>query len=332
MSTQRNGLHCCIGLRDLDWEDERFAVYSYRSGEELEWSLHRFGLLQPPWVWNRRDGKAVIVDGFKRLRRLYQAGEETVIGLVFPPTAGEARLWLRRIAAKLCGPPLNTAEKAQIVARLTQLDCSEADRVELLRLLQVAPRAEVIAQWSCLAGSDPALLGAAATEQICDRAALSLPEWGESSRRQALALLQELRCSASIQVQILEQISEIALAGGRTRSSVLQDVELREILAHPDWNHRQKTQAVRELLTRRRLPRLKRREEQFARDLAAAALPPAVKLVPPAAFEGMRWQLQITFSHPEELHPLLERVGNFAASQVLPQLLYGSVADVENNS
>lgn len=329
---QGNGSYCCIRLGELDWDDDRFAIPSYRPADELEWSLKRFGLLQLPWIWTPPAGRPIIVDGFKRLHWLREAGETMATGLAFPPTVAESQLWLRRIAEKLSGPPLNVAERAQVVARLAQLDCSAADRGELLRLLQIAPRGQLVEQWQRLACADSALLEAAANEQICDRAALSLVDWESPSRGEALVLLHELRCSASIQLQILEQITEIALGGGQTRSSVLLDVELQEILGHPDWNHRQKTQAVRDFLTRRRFPRLTRREQQFARDLEKASLPAAVKLVPPAAFEGVRWQLQITFSSPAELSPLLEQTRIFADSEHLPKLLYGSSPDAEKNS
>ncbi len=325
------GLYGTVRLEELEWADDRFAIPSYRAAE-LDWSLQRFGLLQPPWIWQRKEDKPVIVDGFKRLRWLREAGEEAVMALVFPPSMGESELWLRRIAAKLYGPPPNVAEKAQLVARLAQLECRQEERPELLRLLQVAPRAEVIEQWKILAGSDRSLLEAAAAEQVSDRAALSLAQWEESSRRQALVLLRELRCSASIQMQILEQIGEIALAADQPLSWVLQDAGLREIRDRADWNHRQKTQAVRDFLRGRRFPRLQRREQQFARDLQKASLPAAVKLIPPPAFEGARWQLQITFSQSEELAPLLEQAGTFAASGLLPRLLSGSRTDVENNS
>lgn len=326
------GWYGTIRLEELDWDDDRFAIPGYREATELDWSLQRFGLLQPPWIWQRKEHKPVIVDGFKRLRGLRETGKEAVMGLVFPATMEESRLWLRRIAAKLYGPPLNVAEKAQIVARLAQLECPQEERAELLRLLQVAPRAEVIEQWKTLACSEKSLLEAAAAEQVCDRAALALAQWQESGRRQALALLRELRCSASIQMQILEQISEIALAAAQPVSWVLQDAELREIRDHADWNHRQKTQAVRDFLRARRFPRLQRREQQFVRDLQNASLPAALRLVPPPAFEGARWQLQIIFSRPEELVPLLEEARTFAASGHLPRLLSGAGTDMEDNS
>lgn len=326
------GSHDCIKLTEVDWDDDTFAIHSHLSGELLESSLQRFGLLNPPWVWMGQRGTYAIIDGFKRLHWMRDRGASEVVCLVFPGTVDVGRLWMRRIEEKLFGPPLNVAEKAQIIARLAGLGIGERDLFSALRILHVAPRQEVIAQWLRLADSDRRLLEAVAAEQVCERAALDLADWEQSSQEQSLILLQELRCSASIQMQILEQISEIAFSRDRSRSDVLADPKLENIRRHPDWNHRQKTQAVRELLYRWRFPRLRMREQQFAHDLQSALLPTGVRLIHPPAFEGLQWQLQIAFSQPEELAGLLQSAQEFARSKYLPKLLYGSGRKAEINT
>jgi hypothetical protein len=86
-------------------------------------------------------------------------------------------------------------------------------------------------------------------------------------------------------------------------------------------NRRQKTQALRDRLTLRRFPRLKAREQRFARELAVARLPGSVRLSPPPAFEGDRWTLNISFADPTGLCSVLQETESFARSPVLAGIM-----------
>jgi len=119
-------------------------------------------------------------------------------------------------------------------------------------------------------------------------------------------------------------VKEIALREGEERSAVLDHSEIVELLGDPERNHRQKTQALRDLLTRWRFPRLKAREERFSEELSGLALPSSIRLTPPPAFEGERWQLQLSFSSPSELDSLLKKAKSLASSPKLAQTMQPS--------
>jgi len=153
--------------------------------------------------------------------------------------------------------------------------------------------------------------------------------WEAEAQRPMLALLSELRCSASIQVEVLERTTEIAFGREQGRADLLQDPELITIMSDSRRNHRQKTQALRELLARWRFPRLKAREERFAREMAAASLPRSMRLAPPPYFEGEQWQLQASFSSPEELEAILDEARSFARSSKLRTIMEGGTGNAK---
>lgn len=310
-----------VALRKIDWEDQSFAVRSFASADFLKASVNRYGMLSPPWVVEKEGEAYTVVDGFKRLRLLCEAGTERAECFVFPEATDRNRLLLQRIEGKLFGSPLNPAEKAQIVSKLVAVLPVERVLREFFPLLRLPPRPEMIEKWCRLAIEDEALLESTASEVICERAALELTDWEEEARRKAVRLLKILRCSASIQLEILERITEIALGQNRERSDILNASQIREILDHSQWNHRQKTQALRDLLYRFRFPKLSAREGRFEAELAKARLPQAVRLIPPRFFEGDQWQLQLSFHHPEELQALLEKTKAFAHSPKLPEIM-----------
>jgi ParB family transcriptional regulator, chromosome partitioning protein len=315
--------HAELGLDELDWEDETFAVRSFLPRSRLEISLEQHGMIFPPWAWARDSRKYAIVDGFKRLEWARQKGVEQVPCLVFPAACSHQKLLVLRVEGKLFGPPLNPAEKAQIIARLVRTMPQQFIWERILPALEVPQRNEAVAGWRRLSEAGEDLLMAAASGEIAERAALELSTWDYEERAEILAVLKALRCSASIQMEITERIREIALREDLQRSAVLQQPEFQAILKERRSNHRQKTEALRALLTRWRFPRLSAREERFTRQWSAAALPLSIRLAPPAGFEGERWQLQLTFASPEELKKLLEKAVDFAGSPLIESLLSG---------
>ncbi len=311
-----------VGLSEIAWEDRSFEVRRFGTGTPLEASLGRRGVLQPPWLLTGPGGRCTIVDGFRRLRWLKENhGPERIECFVHGAGTNRRELMLRRLEIKLSGPPLNVAEKAGIAGLLAGVLPDDPAVAEFLSGAGFAVRPAGVEKWRRLALGGEELLGAAAAGEISERTALDLSCWDDDAKGEALRALREIRCSASIQAEILDRITDLARAGDAGRAEVLRRPEPQAVLNHPEWDRRRKTQALRDLLYRLRYPRLGAREERFRRDVASAGLPGGVRIVAPPAFEGEQWQLQLVFTAPEELKPLLEKAMTLANSPLLPSLM-----------
>jgi ParB family transcriptional regulator, chromosome partitioning protein len=307
----------------MDWEDRRFAIESFLPCSQIEESLSRFGLLTPPWVVKASGEKFIIVDGFKRLCGLRNQGSGQVPCVVFPAETSLNDLWAMRLEVRLFGPPLNIAEKAQVVALMASMPMEGGLSRRVQNALSLPHRPEILDKWKRLAKAGRDLLEAAARGEIHERAALELARWPESpeERSELVSILGQLRCSASIQVEIIERFRDITAVRSQPVRDLSESGDLKRILEHPEWNHREKTQALRDWLDALRLPRLKAREQHFASEIGRNPPPSGVSLMPPPFFEGNRWRLEVTFAGPEELRQLLEKASSWTLATGFGKLL-----------
>lgn len=313
-----------VRLTDIDWEDRFFALdgASDDACRKVQASLDRLGMISPPVVWAGGASRFVIVDGFKRFEWLKAQRVEEAECRVHPEEVSRPELLLSRIETRLCGPPVNGAEKAYIVRRLSEVVPDAVIVRTYLPVLSISGKPHALDRWRRLAYSGHSLLGALASGAIHERAALDLADWGEPQAESVvLSLLLELRCSASIQVEILERLHEIAVRDGCSRKEVLGRPAIASVMNHPDLHHRQKTQAIRNLLEGWRFPRLKAAELEIRRELEEIPLPRSVSLSPPPGFEGNRWRLEIGFSEPEELRKVLQEMESVASSSRFHSLI-----------
>ncbi len=317
-----------VAVDRIDPEDSTFRILSYREEDVVFAMDELLGPMPPLWVRQAERDRFILVDGFKRLAWLRKKGRKRVECLIFPEDADPIQLRLRRLGAKLFGPPLNLAEKAQVVAGYSDLLEPEAIHRQVFPRLNLSAHDGAIESWKRIAAHrHQPYLEALAHGLLCERAALLVASWPTEDLMSAVALLSVLRCSASIQVEILERSLDIARRDQLDVATLWRDPDFAALIRHDDWNHRQKTTAVRAWLYRKRFPRLQRREAHFREMLARASFPPTIRLQPPHYFEGRQWRLTIAFSSPDELERQLDTITDRVRSGIVGHAMQPPPAD-----
>ena len=308
-----------VSLAEINLHDDSFEIRKFEEPARLRESLARFGILDPPWL-RKKGGRHIVVDGFKRLGWAEENGAQGTVCRIFPEDFDAGVLWSLRIEKRLFEQEINIAEKAQIISTL--LAVFEPDQIPRLFLsaLNVANRPDLLHKWASLWAKGPQTLEILASGAVAERPAIEVADWDERSRTAVLAVLKALRCSASIQVEIVEHIDEIAIRDEKVRAEIIETPRVREILESKELNHRQKTQALRELLAELRYPRLSSRQERFRREIESLGLPPRVRIIPPPAFEGNKWRIELSFTGPEELRKGLDSARALLGSDRLETL------------
>lgn len=323
-----------VRFMEVDWEDTTFAVPGASEAlcRSLEASFERSGVLSPPILWAGRNNRFVIVDGFKRLAWLKRQTFSEIECFICPSDIRREELIVAKVESKLFGPPMNGAEKAGIVSMLSGAVPEDVLLRTYLPALGIPGRRDACAGWLRLAAAGEEILGALAADAIHERASLELSDWREGARGAMLSLLVNLKCSASIQMEILERVTEIAIRDDCTPEQLLERPAIQAILLDSRMHHRQKTQALRDLLDEMRFPRLKAREAQVRRAMEEIPLPRAARLAPPPAFEGDRWRLYVEFSNSGELYSTMQEMESLAASNRLDALISGFTAAGEGET
>lgn len=310
-----------VASDDIDLEDRTFEIHAYQAPVRLQKSLSRFGIADPLWLLQKGAG-FIVVDGFKRFRWAMGAGIESLPCRVFPEDYPHHELRLRRIEKRLFEPDLNLAEKAQIILCLLGLFPTEQPPSTFLAAMNVSSRREILEKWANLGALEEAVLGVLATGEIAERAAIAVSEWDRESRNAVLPVLRSLRCSASIQLEIIERVDEIAIRENKSRLEILRCEQVEEILSDPELNHRRRTQALRDVLTLLRFPRLSERQRHFEKAIQVIAPPVPLRIIPPPSFEGDNWKMELVFSGRENLLKVLDSAVEMASSPRMDLLFH----------
>ncbi len=305
-----------VSLPEIDMDDRAFEVRKFASSTRLRESLARFGILDPPWL-RKKGCEHIVVDGFQRLRWAKEHEARGAVCRIFPEDCDARELWTQKIEKKIFQREIDLAEKAQIISTLLRLFQPEEIPGFFLSDLKVANRQEVLRKWALLSATGPETLELLASGAIAERAAIEAAGWDKRSRDSVFHVLQALRCSSSIQVEIVEHIDEIAIRDEKAGADIIEDPQAREIVESKELNHRQKTQALREFLAQLRHPRLSSRQKRFQREIESLGLPSDVKIIPPVAFEGGNWKMELSFTGPEGLRRILDSAGSLVESDRL---------------
>ena len=308
-----------VTLFEIDLDDSSFEIHKFSGSTRLQYSLERFGVLDPVWL-REKSGGYTVVDGFQRLRWAKENQAHGVLCRIFVESSDPREVWMRRIEKKIFEGEINAGEKAQIIGVLAWLFGPGENPGLFLPSLKIANRAETIRKWVLLSKKGLETLEALSLGDVSERAAIEIADWDQSSSDSVLSVLRALRCSASIQVELVERINEIAIREEKARAEVMNMERVREILSSEELYHREKTQALREYFTDLRNPRLSMRRKQFQRDMEAFVLPGGARIAPPEAFEGGGWRMELSFSSPEELRRIFRAAGSLVESDRLEEI------------
>lgn len=280
------------------------------------------GVQAPLWVWEDKPSRFILVDGYARWSWAKESGSTVLPCLVFPASVSRDELVKARVFVKICEPDLSLEEKAGVIERLLRFyPAGEVERkfLPLIGLPSKPGFSELLLAFL----KTPTNFRKAVTEGIIDeKVALRLATWDESSRDVMLSLLKKLRCSVSMQREILDYVEDIGRLRGISFAEVLNQPDVVSVM-DSGLLAKEKVEQLRRCLRSRLFPYLTAKEERFRQFMESLELPSGLELKPPEQFEGDEWEVRIRFSKPLEFLEKTEMLRRKLTSDALEKLLYG---------
>ncbi len=317
-----------IPLAAVDLEDHTFMVPGGSDLTRLFASMGEVGLLAPPWLRARADGRWQVVAGLKRLKAAAQLekkdkkGWERLLARTLPASTPESHCLLVGLYDNAFTRGFNLWEQATLARRL--LDHWDRATVagKFLPYLGLPPSKAHLERLLQVSALEPPFQELCARGCLVLTAAASLSQWPEADRAAALSFFVGLPFSQSKQEQFLEDVELLARRENTSPGVILSRKQLRQHLDDPALTPLERGEAVRRLMRSWVNPRLNAALTAFQQALGRLGLKghPRVRLQPPPAFEGPDFHLEIKFCDPPELQRLLVEIARLSARQEFSDL------------
>lgn len=289
-----------LPLAGIDLERRTFQISADTDVAGLAESVAQVGLLNPPHLLRAGEGWCV-VSGFRRIRACVALGWQAVQVWCLPSQTSLRDCALTAIADNALQRPLGLIERIR-ASRLFMDHCADVpDLGTLARKVGLAPSLKLLHQLSSLAEAPPALCSAMAAESIQLPMALDLIRRAPSDTEPLAALFQELRPNLNRQREILGYLDDIARRDDLPIHQVLNDAVVATDAANADLERPLRCNRLRAALRHRRYPHLVEAEKARTAKLREIPLDANMQLIPPANFEGRRYQLRLSFSSLSEI-------------------------------
>lgn len=133
-----------IKLTEINLEDRRFRFTFNPVEERFLRSVREIGVLQPLLV-TYREGKAVLIDGWKRVEAARSCGLEKLQALEINKQADDLAIFLLAFFENYGRRPFSLAEKSLVIRKLLDFRLRPADIIEkFLLLLELPPEQKTL--------------------------------------------------------------------------------------------------------------------------------------------------------------------------------------------
>jgi len=299
-----------IFIRQIVVDDSPF-VYSYGDGpEELESSIGRIGLLNPPLVVEEKDGIFLCVAGSRRLRIWNRISEDPVPVRLFPPTTSPRVLFMAAIDDNCFHRALNPVECGRICQKLVDvlhLDQQEIVDVFLPRM-GLHPSPALLDGLMVIPELDPTTQDLLASGRMPLKNVRLLLPFQREDQTLLSHVIDAYRLGTNRQQKLLSSCWDASRRFKLTVEDFLQEVGALPLPPSEEKNLPQRTEVIFHAVHKKIWPFLSRREEQFHAVRKELIGMGDVTLHAYPFFEKKEVRLEITFHSSEDLRQTMARL------------------------
>ena len=310
-----------VAVEEIDPTDTFYQITTSNDIEDICASIRDIGILHAP-ILIREKETFIIVSGFRRIKAARKIGLDRIPATILDASKETLESAKTAIAANSLQRELNIIEQARAMRLLSGYFPSPDKMIRTAAELNLPSSRSIIEKLLAVSRMDGQITDGMLSDAIALATALEIDKLDDTQKIPVAMFLRSLNISLNIQRELLTTLTEISLREGTAPQQILSEPAVADVLNDPDRDTRQKAATIRRLFRKRRFPELSKAEDDFAGQVKKLKLDsPTLKLMPPKAFEGTTYILQITFnSYPE----LLERQSQLNAvidNPIFPELL-----------
>ncbi len=301
-----------VPLSQIDTQIETFRITTREDVAELQESIQREGLINPPLLIEK-SGSYTIVCGFRRIAACRKLGWHAISAGILEPGNGDLDCLRFAIADNAFQRSLNLIETSRALHKLAAILGAGNQLPEIAGGLGLPANPAVIYKIKDLCLLPEPIQRSILEDTISLSMANELATLDSDNAQAFTRLFDQLKLSLNKQKEIITLITEISRRENIADFQVLQDQKLREIIDAEDLDRGQKGRNLRAMLRQRRFPRIVSAEKKYDLHCKNLKLGSDIKLIPPREFEGTTYTLNLSFSnlaHLKEQHKKLSQIIN----------------------
>jgi hypothetical protein len=293
-----------LPLSAIDLGDQTFQITAEMEISALIDSISRVGILNPPRVISAPRNWRV-VSGFRRIMACAALGTSEIQAWQLGPDTTEATCALMAIADNALHRSLTLIEQVRASRLLVTHFGKATDLKSIARGVGLPPNLNLLGQLASLSEAPAVLAQAMTTGTISLPMALDLMGRPAPDRAALAAVFSELRPSLNRQRELVGLLDDIALRDDLSLAQVLAEAIDSTDTGGGGTDQGSDRSArfgqLRAALRARRYPNLVDAEKVRNQKIKRLKLGAGMQLVPPANFEGRRFELKLAFNTLAEL-------------------------------
>lgn len=287
-----------ISISQIDMQDLSFSLVPVeldQISDQLHNSVSRCGIIHPPLLIQKDNGKFIIVAGRQRLIAAKQIlGTKFCDCLILPTETQSDTLLTVALQDILLTRPATSIEKAICWHKAVDFlgkDIAEekfGSQLELTRQLNPTRLEKILTL-------NPEIQNSLQTGDLELKTAFKFIDMNQADGEALFMIIKQLRLSSSNQRKLVDHCLELHRRQNLQITEILSEQECLEIINHQEANPPQKTAMLMNWLTDQCYPRLSEAEKEFRSFVGQLKLPKGVSIEHPPSFEKDTLKMMINF-------------------------------------
>jgi len=311
-----------INISDIDLKDERFKItFGSEDITFLAQSIKEIGLITPPIVRPMDNHKFIVISGFNRIKALCYNNEQKVVVRQTDMEADDYHCLLAAISAIAFKRPLTHVETIISIKRLSEfLENGEMSKISPAVFNMQLSEGFIVDLLNIGSLPNPAL-ELIQTGNLSLKSAKKISNLDKDSIIFFLDIFLKIKASASVQLEIIQNILEIAAREGLHPKSLFHAMKTPNPLYDETLDTVLRTHHFRTMVFDHRYPTISRTRQVVQDKIASIKLPGTIKLTPPENFESRKYSISFKVKNYDEFQNSIQHLMDALENRTLQEIL-----------